>query len=140
MSFIEFLKESKIGNGAKLTPQKRVDVPRANQREEGAVAFQLIRYELPNGTRGEFDTKILPNGKQIVHNGDGIFKDGTVINLKDYDLNESLTVREVRHLLFNINSKEADELRRELFDIADQESKAPKEVLDRFNKIKKKNK
>ena len=64
----------------KVTRGVRVDVPPQYQEEEGCIAFQsvLIEYDF-FGTpqRGEYDTKILMDGRQVIHNGDGFFPDGT---------------------------------------------------------------
>ncbi len=46
-----------------------------------------------------------------------------------------LTTREVRYELFHINSKEADELRIELFDIREQDAPLPKEYQKRYKVI-----
>lgn len=60
-----------------------VDVPVQHQKEEGCVAFQLVEltYVFCGRRMVEtFDTKILKNGKQLVINGNGIIKDGFIIN------------------------------------------------------------
>ena len=44
------------------------------------------------------------------------------------------TTREARHQLFRIDTPEADTLRRELFEIEDQDGPLPIEFTDRFNK------
>ncbi len=45
-----------------------------------------------------------------------------------------ITTREARYQLFQIDSKEADTLRRELFDINEQDEPLPAEFVSRFNK------
>ena len=45
------------------------------------------------------------------------------------------TTREARAELFDINSKEADELRIELFDIREQDAPLPKEYQKRYKAI-----
>jgi hypothetical protein len=45
-----------------------------------------------------------------------------------------ITTREARYQLFQIDSKEADTLRRELFDINEQDAPLPAEFVSRFNK------
>lgn len=47
----------------------------------------------------------------------------------------AITTRVARQTLFNINSAAADELRRELFNIADQDSDLPEEFIVRYATI-----
>lgn len=60
-----------------------VKVPAEYQKEEGCVAFQMVKltYFFYGKEMTEmFDTKILQNGDQIVINGNGFIKDGLKIN------------------------------------------------------------
>jgi len=60
----------------------RVEVPPRHQKEEGCVAFQLIEvtYSFYGNTLTDvLDTKILATGEQVVKDGNGFIKSGTVI-------------------------------------------------------------
>jgi hypothetical protein len=60
-----------------------VQVPAEFQKEEGCIAFQMVElsYSFYGSLMTErFDTKILPNGKQLVINGNGFIKDNFEIN------------------------------------------------------------
>jgi len=61
----------------------KVAVPVQHQKEEGCVAFQLVKFTINFFDKViEFteDTKILGNGKQIVINGNGYIKQGFELN------------------------------------------------------------
>ena len=46
----------------------------------------------------------------------------------------AITTREARHQLFQIDTNEANTLRRELFNIYEQDEPLPAEFVNRFNK------
>ena len=67
----------------KIEKLQKTEVPAQYQKEEGCLAFQMIKltYVFYGKQMTEyFDTKILMNGKQIVINGNGFIKDGFEIN------------------------------------------------------------
>jgi hypothetical protein len=67
----------------KITKLAITEVPVECQKEEGCVAFQLVKFEYSfyGGKRMDvLDTKILSNGDQIVIDGNGFIKFGTKIN------------------------------------------------------------
>lgn len=60
-----------------------VNVPVEFQKEEGCVAFQLIKvtYSFYGSEQSDvLDTKILADGTQLVISGNGFIKDGFQIN------------------------------------------------------------
>ena len=62
-----------------ITKMKRVDLPAV---EDGIVAFQMV--EIKGSFYGRevvsmLDTKIMEDGSQVIIDGDGWFKAGTVI-------------------------------------------------------------
>lgn len=59
-----------------------VEVPVEYQEEEGCVAFQLVELSYSfygNIMTSTHDTKILKNGKQIIHGGNGFIQNGIEI-------------------------------------------------------------
>lgn len=48
---------------------------------------------------------------------------------------KTLTVRQARTILFNINSEKADKLRRELFNLQEQDKPLTGDLLVQFNAI-----
>ena len=55
------------------------EVPTEYQKEEGCIAFQIVKltYNFYGKEMTDtFDTKILANGKQVVIGGNGFIKDG----------------------------------------------------------------
>lgn len=72
-----------IATQIKIKKLNLVQVPTEFQEEEGCVAFQMVElsYSFYGSLMTErFDTKILPNGKQLVINGNGFIKDNFEIN------------------------------------------------------------
>lgn len=62
-----------------ITKMQKVDVPVECQKEEGCVAFQLVKvviYFYGKLVEDVLDTKILQDGRQIVTNGNGYIKAG----------------------------------------------------------------
>jgi len=62
-----------------ITKLQKVEVPTEYQKEEGCVAFQLVKVVIDfygKLIEDVLDTKILMNGKQIVTNGNGYIKAG----------------------------------------------------------------
>ena len=57
-----------------------------------------------------------------------------MMKAKTNTMENNTTTREARYQLFQIDSKEADTLRLELFDIDDQDGPLPAQFVDRFNK------
>ena len=67
----------------KIEKLQKTEVPSQYQKEEGCIAFQMIKltYVFYGKQMTEFfDTKIMENGKQTVINGNGFIKDGFEIN------------------------------------------------------------
>jgi hypothetical protein len=67
----------------KIEKLTKTNVPVEFQKEEGCVAFQMvkIKYSFYGSEMSEmFDTKIIENGKQFIINGNGFIKDGFQIN------------------------------------------------------------
>lgn len=70
-------------NSIKIEKLQRVEVPVEYQKEEGCIAFQLIRitYQFYGKLMTDtLDTKILADGTQLVHNGNGFINDGFIIS------------------------------------------------------------
>lgn len=70
-------------NAIKTEKLQLVEVPFQFQKEEGCIAFQMVKltYNFYGKQMSEFfDTKILLCGKQVVINGNGFIKDGFQIN------------------------------------------------------------
>lgn len=62
---------------------KVVNVPAEEGDGAGAIAFQLVRYTIDffgAEVEGTIDTKILADGTQVVHGGDGFFPHGQILN------------------------------------------------------------
>ena len=62
-----------------ITKMQKVEVPAEYQKEEGCVAFQLIKVVIEfygKLIEDVLDTKILEDGRQIVTNGNGFIKEG----------------------------------------------------------------
>jgi hypothetical protein len=57
-----------------------------------------------------------------------------MMKAKTNTINMKTTTRDARQQLFRIDTAEADTLRRELFEIEDQDGPLPVEFVDRFNK------
>jgi len=69
--------------GIKIQKLQIVNVPAEYQKEEGCVAFQMVKltYNFYGKEMSEnFDTKILSNGSQFVISGNGFIKDGFKIH------------------------------------------------------------
>ena len=69
-------------NAISIQKQTRVNVPAEYQKEEGCVAFQKVCVTYcfyGKHMEDVFDTKILENGDQIVIDGNGFFKAGTIL-------------------------------------------------------------
>jgi hypothetical protein len=63
----------------KIQKLQIVNVPTEYQKEEGCVAFQMVKltYNFYGKEMSEmFDTKITENGNQYVISGNGFIKDG----------------------------------------------------------------
>ena len=62
-----------------ITKLQKVDVPAEYQKEEGCIAFQLIKVVIDfygKLIEDVLDTKILQDGRQIVITGNGYIKAG----------------------------------------------------------------
>ena len=62
-----------------ITKMQKVEVPTEYQKEEGCVAFQLVKVVIDfygKLIEDVLDTKILQDGRQIVTNGNGYIKAG----------------------------------------------------------------
>lgn len=62
-----------------ITKMQKVEVPAEYQKEEGCVAFQLIKVVINfygNKIEDVLDSKILADGRQIITNGNGYIKAG----------------------------------------------------------------
>lgn len=62
-----------------VTKMQKVEVPVEYQKEEGCVAFQLVKVVIDfygKSIEDVLDTKILQDGRQIVTNGNGYVKPG----------------------------------------------------------------
>ena len=62
-----------------ITKMQKVEVPAEYQKEEGCIAFQLIKVVIDfygKIIEDVLDTKILEDGRQIVINGNGYIKAG----------------------------------------------------------------
>lgn len=62
-----------------ITKMQKVEVPTEYQKEEGCVAFQLVKVVIDfygKLIEDVLDTKILKDGRQIVTNGNGYIKAG----------------------------------------------------------------
>lgn len=62
-----------------ITKMQRVEVPAEYQKEEGCVAFQLVKVVINfygNLIEDVLDTKILKDGRQIIKSGNGFIKAG----------------------------------------------------------------
>lgn len=65
-----------------IVKMQKVEVPTEFQKEEGCVAFQLVKVIINfygKIIEDILDTKILKDGTQIVVNGNGYIKAGTQI-------------------------------------------------------------
>ena len=65
-----------------ITKLQRVEVPAEYQKEEGCVAFQLIKVVINfygSIIEDVLDTKILEDGRQIIKDGNGYIKAGMEI-------------------------------------------------------------
>lgn len=63
----------------RVTKLQKVEVPAEYQKEEGCVAFQLVKFEYNfygNLQSAIIDTKIMADGSQIVIDGNGFIKAG----------------------------------------------------------------
>ena len=61
---------------------QKVEVPAEYQKEEGCIAFQLVKVIINfygKIIEDVLDTKILKNGKQIITNGNGYIKAGYIV-------------------------------------------------------------
>ena len=70
-------------NAIKIEKLQKIEVPTQYQKEEGCIAFQMVKltYTFYGKQMTEnFDTKIFKNGKQIIINGNGFIKSGFEIN------------------------------------------------------------
>jgi hypothetical protein len=66
-----------------ITKLQTIEVPKQYQKEEGCIAFQMVKlsyFFYGKKMIETFDTKILKNGNQIIINGNGFIKDGYKIN------------------------------------------------------------
>lgn len=62
-----------------ITKLQKVEVPAEYQKEEGCIAFQLIKVVIDfygKLIEDVLDTKILQDGRQIVITGNGYIKSG----------------------------------------------------------------
>ena len=62
-----------------ITKMQKVEVPTEYQKEEGCVAFQLVKVVIlfyGKMIEDVLDTKILQDGRQIITNGNGYIKAG----------------------------------------------------------------
>lgn len=63
----------------KITKLQKVEVPAEYQKEEGCIAFQLVKVVIDfygKLIEDVLDTKILQDGRQIVITGNGYIKAG----------------------------------------------------------------
>ena len=72
-----------MNSAIRIEKLQKTEVPTQYQKEEGCVAFQLVKltYIFYGKEMTEvFDTKILPCGTQTVINGNGFIRNGFEIN------------------------------------------------------------
>lgn len=72
-------KRNKIMKNLEITKLQKVEVPTEFQKEEGCVAFQLVKVVINfygKLIEDVLDTKILKDGTQIVINGNGYIQAG----------------------------------------------------------------
>lgn len=66
-----------------ITKLQKTNVPVEFQKEEGCVAFQMVKFEYAFYGKHQtdiIDTKILADGRQLVIDGNGFIKSGYEIN------------------------------------------------------------
>ena len=62
-----------------ITKMQKVEVPAEYQKEEGCVAFQLVKIVIDfygKLIEDVLDSKILQDGRQVIINGNGYIKEG----------------------------------------------------------------
>jgi len=71
-----------MSNAIKITKLGRTEIPATELRNDGIIAFQLVKFEFNfygSETSDYLDTKIMADGRQIVIDGNGFIKGGTEI-------------------------------------------------------------